>query len=559
MYKKIAFLLVIIMLLSFMIFGCSTNNNVTKPASESEETKAENDQETTNKEETTEGETEENSMVSRSGFPIVKEPIELKILAPKYATEVPYNEMAVFIEYEKLTNIKIKWDNPPAEAYQERYNIVMVSGELPDIIVSVPPGDILKYGQMGAFIPLNDLIEGWAPNLKALMEKYPDIYRWLAQHNGTIYHVARLIPYTDEEKASARLNNPLQIRKDWLDKLGLKEPVTTDDWYITWKAFKEQDPNGNGKADEIPFSGNSIDVARSLVRAWGMEHGFFLPKGSNKVTYGPIEDRYKEAITWIAQMYKEGLIDKEIATNDEKAFQAKVAQNLVGSYRGLLGGHMRAFNETLPKTIPGFQVIGTEPMKGPYGDQREPMGGVTAGGETVITKDCKYPEAAMRWLDYFYGEEGSAFVSFGPYEGKTYYKGEDGRYHYTDYVHKNPEGKSAKEAVGTFSPVQNVWPSLFHYDTHLEFNPPYNVEALLKMAPYGVESLPHLGFSQEDDEVRRQIMADIDTYVDEMTTKFILGLEPLSKWDTYVDQVKKMGIDKVLEIYQKAYDAWLNK
>lgn len=548
--RMIALLLSIAMIVVLFV-GCGGNEQPSDGGQSSEQ-----GQGTEQQSEATGG-----SGINKEGFPIVNEQITLKILVPKAANEVPYDQMGVFQEYEKMTNIHIEWDNPPVESFQERYNIVMASGDLPDIISQMPGTDILKYGQMGAVIQLNNLIDEWTPNLKALMGQYPDIKKVLAQTDGTIYHIARLNPYTDTERLSARLNNPLQIRTDWLKKLNLEEPVTTDDWYNVWKAFKTEDPNGNGKTDEIPFSGNDIAVARSLVRAWGVEDTFYLPKGKDEVHYGPIEDRFKEALVWIAQMYKEGLIDQEIATNDEKAFQGKVAQNLVGSYRGMLGGHMRAFNETLPKTIPGFEIRGTVPIKGPYGDQREPLGGIDQGAYTVITKDNKYPEATMRWLDYFYSEEGSTFISFGPpsYEGKTYIKGDDGHYHYTDYVHKNPDGLSAKQVVGTFSPVQSTWPALFHYDTHLEFNPPYNIEALEKMAPYAVPALPNLSFTQQDDEVRRQIMADVQTYVDEQISKFILGQEPLSSWDDYVATVKEMGIDKVLKIYQDAYNAWLSK
>lgn len=171
--------------------------------------------------------------------------------------------------------------------------------------------------------------------------------------------------------------------------LNLKEPVTTDDWYQVLKAFKEKDPNGNGKPDEIPFSANSIGYVRSLVRAWGLEDTFYIPKDTKEIRFGPIEDKFKEALTWMNMMYKEGLLDKEFAINDEKAFQIKVSQNLVGAYRGTLGGHLRAFNETLPKTIPGFKLEGTAPIKGPYGDQKEPLSGIVSGGHTVITKQTK--------------------------------------------------------------------------------------------------------------------------------------------------------------------------
>ncbi|TDF99510.1 extracellular solute-binding protein [Paenibacillus piri] len=484
-----------------------------------------------------------------------KQKINFKILVPKAAHEMPYDKMDVFVKLEEKTNVHIDWDNPPAENFKERVNLVMASGDLPDMIVQTPITEVLKYAQMGAIIDLNDLIEKNAPNLTALMKKYPNIKKWISTPEGKIYYLPRL--YADDESSRpSRINNPLQIRQDWLEKLNLKEPVTTDEWYTVLKAFKEKDPNGNGKMDEIPYSTNGIGFVRNLSRAWDVEDTFYIPKGSKEIRFGPIEDRFKEALTWINQLYKEGLLDKEFATNDEKAFQSKVSQNLVGSYRGLLGGHLRAFNETLPKTIPGFKLVGTIPMKGPHGDQREPLGGIVGGAHTVITKSNKNPAEAVKWLDYFYGPEGSAFLSFGPEEGKTFTKEPGGRYHYSDFVQKNPNGMSAKQAIGTFSPIQSAWPVLHHPDTTLEMNPSFNVDAMNKIAPYALDGIPELGFKKEDDEVRRQVMNDVQTYVDEMIIKFIMGNEPLSNWDAYVKRVKSMGIDKVLKIYNDTYTAW---
>lgn len=506
----------------------------------------------------TEKSKEASNVVSNS-FPLTKESSTLKIMVGKGASEVSYQDMDVFKEYEKKTNVHVEWDNPTSDNYKERYNLVMASGELPDIIINIPvSSDITKYGQAGAFLTLNDYINKDAPNLKALLSKYPATKKAITQDDGKIYNLAGFNPYTDAEKSSARMNYPLIIRQDWLTKLNLKEPVTTDDWYNVLKAFKTQDPNGNGKQDEIPFGGNSIWTVETLARAWGVDTGFYLSKDQKEVHYGPVEPKFKEAITWISKLYNEGLIDKEIATNDEKAFQAKVAQNLVGATRGLLGGHLRTFNETLPKTIPGLKYVGTEPIKGPNGDQREPIGGVD-GCYTVITKSCKNPDLAMKWLDYFYSDEGSVFVAFGPTEGKTYTKGSDGHYHYTDFVQKNPDGKSAKQAIGTFSPIQNAWPSLFCYDTNIEMNPQYSVDALKKMAPYAVPNLPNITVSQADDETRRTVMADVDTYVSEELTKFIIGKEPISNWDSYVSKVKAMGIEKVIKIDQDGYNKWLKR
>ncbi len=488
---------------------------------------------------------------SQSGKPAQK--ITLKMLKGKAAHEVPLDQMDVFKAYEEKTNIHVQWDSPPAENYLERYNLVMASGDLPDVIMDMPRGDLIKYAQMGAIIPLNDLIEKSSPNLKSWMQKRPEIKKDITGKDGKIFY----FPMFDELPLG---NNALGLREDWLKKLNLQIPVTPDEWYTVLKAFKEKDPNGNGKADEIPFSGNGINMARSLVSAWGVLDTFYTePKDGGKVHYGPIEGKYKEALAWIAKLYKEGLIDSEIATNDEKAFQGKMGQNVVGAFRGAFGGHFSAFNSTLPKQIPGFKITGTPPMKGPYGDQVHANLDLSTRSTiaAVITKSNKYQEATTKWIDYFYGQEGALLMNFG-IEGK-HYTMQNGQPIYTDLVLKNPNGLSSKQVRGSFSITQSTGTYVLLKAQSDQVDDPAVKEIKSKyLEPYIPEAkkfvLPNISFDQKDDEVRRQVMADVQTYVDEMITKFILGTEPLDNWDKYVQKVKGMGIDKAIAVYQKTVD-----
>lgn len=541
-----AMLLFIFMLLSMLLIGCGkvedSSNNQPK-----EDTQANTQTENT--------EQKDDNVKEQS-----KEKITLKILKGKAAHEVPYDEMDVFKVLEEKFNIDFVWDNPPSENFTERYNLVMASGELPDIIMDMPASDVLKYAQMGVIIPLNDLIDKHAPNLKGWMEKVPEIRKTIVYPDGNIYY----FPMFDEYPTG---NNPLSIREDWVKKLGMELPETWEDWYNYWKAVKENDPNENGQQDEIPFSGNGISVARSLIVAWGVLDGFYRdPRDGGKIHYGPIEDRYREGLEWVAKLYKEGLIDPEIATNDEKAFQGKMAQNIVGSYRGPFGGNMVTFNTTLSGKIPGFRVIGTAPMKGPYGDQIHPyLDQVPRNGVigAVITKENKYPERTVEWIDYFYSEEGAILNNMG-IEGK-HHTMQNGVPVFTDFVLKNPDGLSPKQVIGTYSFAQSTGPYLFLKaqadglddaavkETKAKFIVPY-LEESKKYALPGA-----LPFEKEDDDERRQIMTDIQTYVDETITKFILGQMSLDEWDKYVENVKKMNIDRVIEIYQKAFDAWNSK
>lgn len=488
-----------------------------------------------------------------------RSPITLKILKAKSVDEVPHDQMDVFKTVEEKMNLDLVWDNPPDSNFKERYNLLMASGDIPDIIIDMPAGDLIKYSQMGVIVPLNKYIDKFAPNLRAWLRKRPEIKKAITSADGNIYY----LPMFDELPTG---NYVLTVREDWLKKLNLEKPVTTNDWETVWKAIKEKDPNGNGKADEIPFSGVNIFAVRSLVAAWGFpscqdninifDDFYSDPKDRGRVHYGPIEPRYKEALTWIARMYKAGYIDQEIATNSSKILASKMAQNLVGSIRGNFGSQVSSFNNTMPKQIPGFILSGCEPLKGPYGTQIHPYLDQSPRKKIafVVTKANKFPAESVKFADYFYGEEGNRLINFG-IEGK-HYTMVDGKPKFTEFVVSNPNGLSSKQARGTFSPSGGTWPFCFLKDHSNQVDHPVVTEIRSKyLEPFIPTSkkyiLPSFQFTTQDDEVRRRIMTEVKTYEEEMIIKFIMGLESLDNWDKYVQKIKAMGIDKVVAIYDK--------
>ena len=119
----------------------------------------------------------------------------------------------------------------------------------------------------------------------------------------------------------------LFINKKWLDKLGLEMPTTTDEFYQVLKAFKNGDPNGNGKADEIPFSflGNYANVdINSLFGSWGVidrpEHVMIK---DGEVLFTPAEDGYKQGLVFFRKLYAEGLIDGEAFTHNMQQYRGQ--------------------------------------------------------------------------------------------------------------------------------------------------------------------------------------------------------------------------------------------
>lgn len=499
-----------------------------------------------------------------SGFPISKTPITIKVLKPLNMYDTEYGKMPVIQDFEKKTNIHIEWNTPSATDFTDKYNLIMSSGDLPDAIIAMPPDDIEKYGQMGALITLNDHIEKNMPNLKKVFTQYPQSKKVVTGTGGKIYSM----PFVYRQQWG---NNVMIIREDWLKKLNLKTPETLDDWYNVLKAFKEKDPNGNGKNDELPFSGDGIADVRAFAMAWalhddGKDGTFYaaekLSPKDGKVHYSPIEARYKEAVTWMAKLYKEGLIDPEVVTNDSKAFQAKMTQNLVGATRGVFGGDLTTINDTARKNgDSSFHLIAAPVIKGPYGDQyhTSPDPYALPQGFAITSKN-KYPAETARWADYWYSEEGQRAMM--GIEGKSYTT-TNNEILWTDWVLKNPEGKTVDEAWGSLTPGRSIWPTVWLPASAIlqrdSEEVRYAKKELLKPEMLVEPLPPRLSFSQKDNDRRKQLMADIKTYVDESIINFIIGKLPLSDWDKFTAKVKSMGIDEVLGIYDKAYSDWKTK
>lgn len=205
------------------------------------------------------------SSAAGSGAAASNERITVRILKSKAANEVAAEQMDVWKVLGEKFNMDFEFDNPPQDNYNERLNLVMMDAQLPDIIMDMPTTEVLKYGESGVILSLNDYIENDMPNLKKEIDKRDGVEKALTYSDGNIYYMPML-----DEKVSG--NMPYIVRTDWLEKLGIESPVTLEDWENYWHLVKTTDLNGNGTNDEIPFS--SYDMARGflLLYHWGLSH-----------------------------------------------------------------------------------------------------------------------------------------------------------------------------------------------------------------------------------------------------------------------------------------------
>ena len=502
-----------------------------------------------------EKETSKKADIDLSSYPI-KTDVELTYwvdLHPNIAAQFTNKgETEYEKELEKRTGVKIKYIHPAADQAVENFNLLAASGELPDI---VEHGwlNLVSGGPQGALqneliIPLNDILNDYAPNLSKYLKENPDIDRMIKTDDGS-YYVFPLI--RGDEKLYVSYG-PV-IRADWLEELGLDKPVTIDDWEEMLRAFRDK----KGAVAPLTITPNIVETP-AMFALFGVKNGFYVENG--EVKFGIVEDGFKEALTRVRDWYKEGLLDKNYALTDGPIKDANILNGISGATFGSgasgLGRWLTAKEgEDFDLCAVAFPLINGEP------NRFAPCASAYTGdAEAAITTNCKYPELAAKWLDYVYGEEGHMFANFG-IEGLTY-EMVDGFPTYTDLIMKNPDGFPVSQVMSKYV-VANMGGPHIQDVRYIEqyYEKPQQKEALEAWSTAcknaTAANIPPLTYSSEESSEYASLYADIEKYCNESLAAFISGAKPLDEFEDFVNALKKMKLDRVLKIQQAAYERYM--
>lgn len=496
--------------------------------------------------------------LNETGMPIVNESITFNMFAGSAASNPAsndWNDLFIWNEYEEMTNIKTKWERVMPDAIEEKRNLTLAADDLPDAFYAAGLSslDLLKYGEQGTFIKLNDLIEEHAPNLVKLMDEYPELRQGLTMADGNIYSLPGA---QNPDFISFLVGAKPFFNQEWLDKLDIEVPKTTEEFYDYLKSVKETDLNENGKHDEIPYGGRNIgELTRWLRGSFGLseQNNDFIdldPEG-DALRFIPTSEAYKEMLIYINKLYEEELINQDIFTIENDKFLADGAEALYGST--VFYGPSATFGGE------GEKYVGGIPLKGPHGDQSYSKVSVLKRVDgLVITKENKNPEAMIRWADYFFSEEGIKFQYMGV-EGVTYEKASDGNLTYVDEIMNSPEGLTVDEEIrkrfahnGIFPVGVNKQEYFVGAETTKE-----SLAAAEQLEPYLPDTAwPNFNFTAEENKILTSTGADIEKYVNEMRDKFIAGSESFAEWDEYVKTIEKMGLEEYMKIQNAAYERY---
>lgn len=503
---------------------------------------------------------EESSNVNPVGeYPIVKEPITFKIMGRKDPGAPDWSELEVFKRLSEMTNINFEFEISESGTWTEQKNIALVGGEYGDIILrddSQATTDEETYGPQGIFLDLTDLIDQYAPNIKAMMEKYPDVKAAMTSLDGKIYG----LPYVFHT-ATVQGHTGFFSEK-WMKNVGIdKVPETTDELYEMLKAFKEQDANGNGDPnDEIPFTcvGLTTTIRDLLIPAFtGLPDGLsFNVDDDGNVVYAPATAEYKDFLLYANKLYEEGLLDVEFSTQTSQQWQAKVKADQCGVYSGS--------PTTLDPSVTDNQ-LSLPPLTSPTNDEKvvkQPL--YLYPGRAFITDKCQDPVAAIRLLDMFYATEENAVEGFC---GTTLFAGYEGEHwQYTDDTKTAYEWIDPITGFGDINQTVSVnmeLPGLLEFEATPVGSPLMEMkcEQVKEMqAPYYnlKNAYPsNARFTAEESERGNVIENDLYNQVVMMTTKFITGDADIeSGWEDYLASLDQIGLPELLEIKEAAMDRW---
>lgn len=472
-------------------------------------------------------------------------------------------ETPLYQEVMRRTGIDVTFIHPAQGQETESFNLMIASNDLPDMILwswaRDYPGGPEKAIADGVIIRLNDVIADHAPNLSALFASNPDWLKAAKTDSGTLF----MFPFIRGDDFLMVFFGP-QLRADWLDQLGLEVPQTLAEWDHVLTSFK------SAGLVEYPLTFTNFRRGRGLNRSafiqpFGIIWDFYRDDGG-QVHFGPYEDGFGDWLAFFKDWFDRGLVDPESFSNERNTFDAKILNGTAGAWVSYTGSGIGAYLDANGGEGTFDIVAAPYPVRNrgevPFFGQRD---NPVPGHGMAITTQARDVEAAARFADFAYGEEGHILYNFGiegeSYRWSTSYPGFEGERWpvYTDLMNSDPDGRTLAQMGGLYTrsfyhgPIVQDRRYMYQYARRPQQR---NAIAVWGRTEAATHKLPAVTATPAESEELAEMMSDINTYVDEMVVKFITGQEPLASFDAFQNRLQQMGIERAIAIKQAGLERY---
>lgn len=446
-----------------------------------------------------------------------------------------------FVRMEEKTGVRFSYRQYKKDSEWTAAKAAMLQGtDVPDVLfkAALTSPEMIEMREKGVLIDLKPYLEACCPNLWAIFQAHPEYLDAITLPDGSV----AALPYI----VSTPMQNYMWINKQWLKNLGLSEPTTAEELVQVLEAFRDQDPNRNGKQDEIPFGFLGPFDLKFLAHAFGMvanDYNIFVQDG--EVRFMPLEENYRLFVTWCRDLYEAGLLD-------ENGFvTASAARQVTDSDRPATYGVILA-----PTAADVFRVDWSvdydilPPLVYDGAQVYRDFAGQVLRGTFAVTSACQDPEKMLQWVDYLYSEPGSVLASIG-LENEDYLIDPDGTWRLSDSAQNNPYF-----AVTNLIDSGATMPGIQSDDFQRRFNGTTALQETLdrqeKVNALCVRPFPYYSLNRAQADTVAALQEKLGYLVDMRLAQWVLGEEEISdeSFARFHDELEEAGLTQFLAFWQ---------
>ena len=452
------------------------------------------------------------------------------------------NNQMVFDQVEKLTGIKVNFIVPPLGEETTNFNLMIASGELPDIIIDAGryTGGIAAGVADGAYLPLNDVVEKNMPNYNTWRNSDEDRRVTSVLDDGTLCAIYGLAPYNEWCWFG------MLIKQEALDKTGMAVPESIEEWHdflLACKAAGYKEPLNYGSTYGQIFTG-------ILNGAYGVWDWMYIDK-DGKAAWGPAAEGAKDYLTTMQQWNSEGLFNKDWATAD---FNQRMAEAASSDSPDTMWGYWKQDNN--------IDFVGALNPVLNKGDkpQQTYKNFKSTGTTAAITTQCDNIEAAAAFLDFAFTKKGWEVYNYGSY-GDVHLVDEKGMPYFPEdgFMYNDPDGQ----------PLSNlIWKYRVHSFANIRDEHNSNPLITAKGSYSGTireywtsntddsVTMPPVSFTSDESAREGELGTVLSTLRNEYFAKIVMGQLPVSAYDEFLKKAKAQGLDEFVQLWQTALDRY---
>lgn len=496
-----------------------------------------------------------------------------------------WSESEIYKWVGEATNCNVTFVHPAAGQEQEKFNLMIASGDMTDIIerdfanTGYYPGGADKAIDDGVIIALNEAMDnGWLPAMKAYFDADPAIWAQVKSDSGNIL----CVPFIREDPELWSSWGP-QARMDWLEQLGWSAdnlPNTIAEWDEVLRAMKSE---GLCETPLLIVNLGSWGDNGSLPGAYGVGWEFYADE-SNTLQFGPAQDAFRDYLTQMRTWVADGLVDPDWAAGvNTEQLRSKIMGNQVGVYFSNLGGGVGTWYDTIngqrgvvtaPEHPEGFQSTALphpvleEGQKSRFGGSALKVANMSAW----ISATCEDVEGACRYLDFGFTDEGKEVFNYGK-EGVSFnyvnYKEMNSPIDlsefgdkfpkWDDHVH-DPNDEFALSAIlSKYIRAHSSMPGIQDKGYLVQFMQYHDqlncINVWVNSSDFTGQLLPRMYYTTEESDILASKQTDLLTYKNETVTKFLNGDLEINdaNWAEFQANLEKMGLADILEVRRAAH------